>query len=146
MREIQVSEAKTHLPQLASVAVSWAFPDESHAAAPSALQRIGADPAIVPALWWFEIRNALIINERHRRISAPDTAAFLRTLARLRITVDHAPQEAELLSLSRRHRVTVYDASYLELALRKNLPLATLDLHLARTAHTENLPLLTTPP
>jgi hypothetical protein len=62
----------------ASVAVSWALADEVHATAASAFRRIGADDAIVPTVWWFEIRNALIMNERRRRISAPDTAAFLR--------------------------------------------------------------------
>jgi predicted nucleic acid-binding protein len=126
----------------ASVAVSWAFPDEVHPTAASAFQRIGTDNAIVPTLWWFEIRNALIMNERRRRISAPDTAAFLRTLSRLRIVVDRAPKDAELLSLSRHHRLAVYDASYLELALRNNFPLATLNTRLARAAQAENLPLL----
>jgi predicted nucleic acid-binding protein len=130
----------------ASIAVSWAFPDEAHATAASAFQRIGTDSAIVPALWWFEIRNALLMNERRRRISPPDTAAFLRTLSRLRIAVDRAPEDAELLSLSRRHRLTVYDAAYLELALRNNLPLATLDALLARAAQAEHLPLLAPAP
>ncbi len=86
------------------------------------------------------------MNERRHRISAPDTAAFLRTLSRLRIVVDRAPEDAELLSLSRRHRLTVYGASYLELALRNNLPLATLDTRLSRAAEAENLPLLTPAP
>lgn len=68
----------------ASVVACWAFPDEVHAIAALALQRIGADEAHVPGLWWFEVRNALIINERRGRITEPDTTAFLHRLSRLR--------------------------------------------------------------
>jgi predicted nucleic acid-binding protein len=113
----------------ASVTVCWAFPDEVHATAALALERIGADEAIVPTLWWYEIRNALIMNER-----------------RLRIFVDPAPEEPELLSLSRRHSLTVYDATYLEVALRNGVVLATLDGALARAAQAEHVPLLAPAP
>jgi predicted nucleic acid-binding protein len=130
----------------ASVTVCWAFPDEVHATAALALERIGADKAIVPTLWWYEIRNALIMNERRHRISASDTAAFLRLLSRLRISVDQAPEEPELLSLSRRRSLTVSDATYLELALRNGVALATLDGTLARAAQAEHVSLLAPAP
>jgi predicted nucleic acid-binding protein len=80
----------------ASVTACWAFLDEVHPVAASALRRIQADEAFVPTLWWFEIRNTLLVNERRQRINESDTFAFLRTLARLRITLDHSPEDAEL--------------------------------------------------
>ena len=61
-----------------------------------------------------------------------DTAIFLRALAQLGVTIDRSPEEASVLALARQHRLTVYDAAYLELALRRNLPLATLDEQLLR--------------
>jgi predicted nucleic acid-binding protein len=100
------------------------------------------DAALVPALWWFEVRNTLIMSERRGRITETDTSDFLRALGRLSVTVDYAPDEAAVLALSRRHRLTVYDASYLELAHRENLTLATLDTELLRAARAEHQPLL----
>jgi predicted nucleic acid-binding protein len=126
----------------ASIAACWAFDGEDHPAAALALERIRTDAARVPALWWFEVRNTLIVNERRGRLTEADTAAFLRGLARLAVTVDRSPAEAEVLALSRRLRLTVYAASYLELAGREGVPLATLDTELIRAARAENLTLL----
>ena len=126
----------------ASIAACWAFDDEDHPKAAMALERLRTDAALVPGVWWFEVRNTLIVSERRGRISEADTAAFLRSLSRLGVTVDRAPEEPELLSLSRRLRLTVYDATYLELARREGLPLATLDADLIRAARTENVALL----
>jgi predicted nucleic acid-binding protein len=96
----------------------------------------------VPALWWFEVRNALAVNERRGRLGEADTAAFLRALARLSIGFDRSPDEAALLALARRHRLTVYDAAYLELAQREGLPLATLDAALRDAAAASGVALL----
>ncbi len=126
----------------ASIAVCWAFDDEDHPSAALALERIRTDDARVPALWWFEVRNTLIVNERRGRLTEADTSAFLRGLSRLGVTIDRSPEEAEVLALSRRLRLTVYDASYLELARREGVPLATLDTDLLRAARAENLLLL----
>lgn len=126
----------------ASVAGCWAFDDEDHPVAALALERLRWDEALVPSLWWFEVRNILIVNERRGRITEGDTAAFLRGLSRLGITLDRWPEEAVVLSLARRHRLTVCDASYPELSLREGLPLATLDAGLARAAKAERQPLL----
>jgi len=126
----------------ASIAACWAFDDEDHPTAAMALQRIRADEARVPAIWWFEVRNALIVQERHGRISAADTAAFLRLLTQLGVTVDRSPEEAGVLALARDRRLTVYDASYLELARRERCALATLDTDLAAAARVENVVLL----
>ena len=126
----------------ASIAAGWAFADEDHPDAALALARIRDDEARVPTLWWFEVRNVLIVNERRGRLTEADTAAFLRRLARLGVTVDRSPEEAAVLALARRHRLSVYDASYLELAQREALPLATLDAELARAARAEGVAVL----
>ena len=126
----------------ASVAACWVFEDEDHSYAAQALARIRTDEAHVPSLWWFEVRNTLLVNERRGRLTEIDTAAFLRGLSRLAVTVDRTPGEADVLVLARQHRLTVYDAAYLELAQRKNVPLATLDNWLASAARVEALPLI----
>jgi len=129
----------------ASIAVCWAFEDEDHPIAALALERMRTDEALVPSLWWFEVRNTLIVNERRGRLAEADTAAFLRALSRLGVMVDRSPEEAAVLALARRHRLTVYDASYLELSLREGLALATLDADLARAARAERVSLLQEP-
>jgi predicted nucleic acid-binding protein len=126
----------------ASVAVAWAFADEEHPAATAALALIRSDEGCVPSLWWYEVRNVLIVNERRGRLRETDTALFLRNLARLPIVVDRAPEETAVLTLARRHGLTVYDASYLELAERHAAPLATLDVMLALAAQRENISLI----
>ena len=126
----------------ASVAACWAFDDEDHPVAALALERIRNDEARVPCLWWFEVRNMLIVNERRKRISEADVGLFLRKLSLLAAAVDHAPDESEVLSLARRHRLTVYDAAYLELARRESLPLATLDMELGKAARAERVELI----
>ena len=107
-----------------------------------ALTLIRNDEGCVPSLWWFEVRNVLIVAERRGRLHESDTALFLRSLSRLPIAVDRAPEEAVVLTLARRHGLTVYDASYLELAQRHGVALATLDAALAEAAQRESLPLI----
>ena len=70
----------------------------------------------------------------------PDTAAFLRALSRLTVSIDRSPGEDRILTLARRHRLTVYDAAYLELAQREGVQLATLDETLERAARLEGVP------
>ena len=93
----------------ASVAACWAFDDEDHPVAALALERVRTDEARVPSLWWFEVRNTLIVSERRGRLTEGDTAAFLRGLARLRVSVDRSPLESDVLALARRRRLTVYN-------------------------------------
>ena len=125
----------------ASVVIAWAF-KEQHATAERALARIQTEEAIVPALWWYELRNVLVLGERQKRLAERETARFLRDISRLTITIDSSPNEAQVLTLSRRHRLTVYDAAYLELAGREALPLATLDEELASAARAEQVALI----
>jgi predicted nucleic acid-binding protein len=125
-----------------SIPACWAFQDEQDVRADAAYARIKTEEAVVPSLWWFEIRNILVVNERRKRITASDTGVFLRDLAGLRIRIDREPEEGAVLRLARTYRLSVYDASYLELALREGIPLATLDSELAAAARKEGTRLI----
>jgi predicted nucleic acid-binding protein len=125
----------------ASVVAAWAL-EESHAIADAAAARLQSEAAIAPGLWWYELRNVLVIAERHGRSTAQRTAEFLSRIAPLPIVIDQSPDEESVLTLARRHRLTVYDAAYLELAMREGLPLATLDTALMRAARSEAVPLV----
>ncbi len=121
----------------ASIPACWVLQDEEDPRADAAFARIRSDEAVVPSLWWFEIRNILIVSERRKRITESDTGVFLRDLAGLRVRVDREPDESVVLRLARTHGLSVYDASYLELALREAIPLATLDAQLTAAARVE---------
>jgi len=126
----------------ASVAACWFFPDETHPIASRSWLLIHEDEAIVPAHWWFEIRNTMLIGERKGRSTEHHTGFALDRLARM--TIRHAPVllDVEILALARKHRLTFYDAAYLELARREDLPLATLDNALGNAAQSENVELI----
>jgi predicted nucleic acid-binding protein len=125
----------------ASIVHDWAF-EERHPTAESARERLRTESAAAPILWWFEVRNGLVVAERRGRVTEQQTARFLREILHFAITLDNSPSETSVLALARRHRLTVYDAAYLELALREDLPLATLDTALARAARAEAVPLI----
>jgi predicted nucleic acid-binding protein len=116
-----------------SVAAAWALVDERTAWTLAALQSATTEGAIVPSLFWYEIRNILVVNERRGRIDRSQTARFLADVDPL-TEVDLRPVESDLLDLARVHNLTVYDASYLELASRLGLPLCTLDTQLIKAA------------
>lgn len=82
----------------ASVAACWALQDEDDSRADAALRKMQVEEALVPTLWWFEIRNTLVVIERRKRIVEADTKRFLRELASLRICVDREPVEASVLN------------------------------------------------
>jgi predicted nucleic acid-binding protein len=115
----------------ASTTAAWCFPDETSSSADQALDHLSNDNAFAPQIWWAEIRNILIVSERRGRIDPQDSGRFLSDLSRLPIAIDNDAQESAVLDLARRYSLTVYDALYLELALRHALPLATLDKRLA---------------
>ncbi len=126
----------------ASMAASWLLPDEKRPEASRAYARLADDEALVPYLWWYEIRNLFIIAERRGRIDSEQTRVALSLLSRLPIKFDHESLESALLYLAREHRLTAYDAAYLELAARYTLPLATLDHALAVAARAEKITLI----
>ena len=124
-----------------SVAASWAFPDESSALAGFAFDamRDGA-VALVPALWWFELRNTLLVGERRSRLTSDHTVAFLDALTGFDIRIQPVPHGSEpILPFARKHRLTVYDAAYLALAVAERAPLATLDAALLAAAKAEGV-------
>jgi predicted nucleic acid-binding protein len=125
-----------------SIVGCWCFPDESSSMADAAMRAVAADKAFVPAVWWFEVRNLLLTAERVGRVDPIGTAAFCADLEALSIRIDRAPQSDVVLALARTHRLTIYDAAYLELADRIGVPLATLDQQLARAARARSVPLL----
>jgi len=129
----------------ASIALSWCFPDETTTYGQAVLDALSDSHAEAPALWLFEILNVLTVGERRKRIQSSAANEFLEKLAHLDIRVEQAPPVADsnrLLRLVRRHGLTAYDAAYLELAMRRNLPLATLDSELCKAARAENIWLL----
>ena len=99
-------------------------------------------PAHTPMLWWFEVRNALLVAERRGRLAETAVSRFLGILAGMDITVAVPDDDAVAFRLVRRHRLSFYDASYLALAVRLGCPLATLDVPLSRAAQAEGLPSL----
>jgi predicted nucleic acid-binding protein len=123
----------------ASVAAAWFFADEEDATATLAAFRLAEDTALVPALFWFEIRNILVVGERRGRAIVADTARFLARLGGLPVEEDGSPSSADLLALARAHALSAYDAAYLELARRRAVPLATLDRRLAAAAAAEGI-------
>ena len=125
-----------------SVVGCWCFPDEWSPVADAALSAAATDRVIVPAIWWFEVRNLLLTGERHARIDPAGTAGFLADLETMSIGIDQAPVSEAVLALARRHRLTVYDAAYLELARRLGASLATLDRKLAAAARAAGVALV----
>jgi predicted nucleic acid-binding protein len=118
----------------ASVLLAVAFKDEKSALADAVLDAIQNEGAIVPAQFWFEIRNVLVMSERRGRITPVQTHTFLAELNAQPIEVDPLPSEAAVLNFARQHKLTVYDAAYLELAQRKGAILATLDDAIVKAA------------
>ena len=121
----------------ASVTLAWCFADETSASADRILDRLVHQRALVPPIWPYEVANALVVAERRKRLTARDTAAALDMLGRLPIDVDHSRTESvfgDLPTMARKYRLSAYDVSYLTLARREKLPLATLDAKLQHVA------------
>lgn len=120
-----------------SVTMSWCFPDENDSYAQDVLKALPGTAAAVPSLWPLEVANILLVGERRGRISQADTATFIGLLEGLPIRIDDETSEHAMkasLNLARAQNLSVYDASYLELALRRGLPIATLDAKLKAAA------------
>ncbi|MCA8931117.1 MAG: type II toxin-antitoxin system VapC family toxin [Rhodospirillaceae bacterium] len=125
-----------------SVAASWCLADERSELADRVLHMVEAGGFVVPPLFWYELRNVLIVNERRGRIDAARVADGLRLVSALPARIDSAHDEAVLLGLARAHTLSVYDAAYLELAKRLGTPLATQDQSLHRAAKAEAVELV----
>ena len=129
----------------ASVASAWTFPDESDAGANTLLDEItnGVRLGFVPQHWHLEVRNALLMGERRGRIGLDKVMLRLRFLNDLPLVTDDEARLDDALDLARTYGLTMYDALYLELAIRREAPLATLDNKLRRAASEAGVPTLT---
>jgi predicted nucleic acid-binding protein len=121
----------------ASMALAWCLDDEADARADAVLARIGSEDAITSAVWPLEVANGLRSAERRGRIDEGELPAARQLLVALPIQVEELPLAralADVLPLARALAISAYDASYVDLALRHGVPLATLDEQLTRAA------------
>jgi predicted nucleic acid-binding protein len=131
----------------ASLSCAWCFADEASEEGWALLARLQEVQAQVPSLWLWEISNVLVQAERKGRITPAAIRTFLGLLEALPIRMDQATTAIvwhDTLALARSHRLTTYDAAYLELALRLGLPLASRDQALNAAASKEGVALLPT--
>jgi predicted nucleic acid-binding protein len=123
----------------------WCFEDERTAASEALLARLPDCELCVPGLFLWELANVLLMAERHSRITAADRSSFLALITALDLRLDPADPTViwhDVLSLAARHRLTAYDAAYLELAMRWGIPLASRDAALGAAARAAGLILL----
>lgn len=121
-----------------SVGVAWAAMSQSSEATKTLLDELAeGSPCVVPVLWMFEVANSLLVLVRRRRITSEEYSRARHGLASLRLIVDEeGPQQAfgSIWELADKYGLTVYDATYLELALRRGLALASRDRALNQSA------------
>jgi predicted nucleic acid-binding protein len=122
-----------------NVTMAWCFTEEATEFTKTLLNRLSnlTDSAIVPVLWLYEVVNVVELAFRKGRITSEKADAFLDSLADLPIVVEN-PSRAQVTvtvrALAGQHRLTSYDAAYLELAIRHKLPIASLDAALLKAA------------
>jgi predicted nucleic acid-binding protein len=122
-----------------SVAAAWVLDDEDEPYANAVFSLTAVDRVLVPQFWHIEMRNVLLSAERQNRLSPARARQHLQTLAALPIDTDGDTDLDGAYELAKAHRLTIYDALYLELAQRRSTTLATLDRALRRAAKAEGL-------
>jgi predicted nucleic acid-binding protein len=131
-----------------SVTMAWCFDDEATPYTDGVRDRLAIARAVVPTIWPLEVANAALVGERRRRLDEARTVRFLALLGDLPIVVDDRTSGrafGAIAHLARAHNLSAYDAAYLELAMRRALPLATLDAKLIAAARAVGVPLMATP-
>ena len=126
-----------------SIVMAWCFDDEKDEYADAVLESLETGKAFAPAVWPLETGNVLICAERRQRINRAAVIRFLELLCALPIHVEQESPERmlkEIVSLAREQGLSTYDASYLDLAMRRDLPLATRDTSLAISAQRCGIP------
>ena len=122
----------------ASITLSWCFKDEVSIETEKLLDKAASGVDIwVPSLWTLEVTNILLLSEKKKRIDYSGLLDFLTRLQIFQIHVDHTTVACgfhEILFLAYNEKLTTYDASYLELAMRKKLPLASKDKALSNVS------------
>lgn len=128
-----------------SVVMAWCFEDEASTYTEGVLDQLRGTQALVPVIWPLEAANVLLIAERRDRLTEAQAAHFAQLLQGLPILVEEADVARTLgpiLAVGRAHRLSAYDAAYLELAARQGLPLATQDSRLRKAAGNAGVALL----
>jgi predicted nucleic acid-binding protein len=128
-----------------SVVMSWCFKDETNTYADTVLDKLANATAIVPSIWPLEVVNVLLVAQRQKRLSESDGIRFLTLLSQLPIVVEYEQPEKmmkELLALARVNNLSSYDASYLDLAMKRGISIATLDQKLIDAAKRTDVPIL----
>ncbi len=125
--------------------VAWLFSDERSELPQATLRRVATGGALVPSLWRLEVANVLRNAVRQKRCDAGYATRCLERLGRLQIIIDpetdaHAWGRTRQLSIE--HDLTIYDAAYLELAMRRRRPLASCDAALIRAGRKAGLEVL----
>ncbi|MDQ2680821.1 MAG: type II toxin-antitoxin system VapC family toxin [Candidatus Eremiobacteraeota bacterium] len=128
----------------ASLALAWFFEDESDKRTDSLLDALQDEEAVAPIIWRIEIVNAFGSGVLRKRFSVQTAQEYVRRLQRLPVRIDREVEQmlSHLFDLAQKYGLSAYDASYVELALRENLPLATNDKHLSRAAKAAGIQLL----
>ena len=124
----------------ASLAASWCFPDERTDYTNAVLKAISTPlEAIAPRLWAYEVRNAVLMGLRRKRITLADALEFLESITVLPIRLTDPVSYDDVFHLANHHALTIYDAAYLDMAIREGLPLASLDKALRKAALDSNV-------
>lgn len=120
-----------------SMAMAWCFEDETTSYSEAVLDLLETHQAIVPAIWFLEVGNVLLVAERRKRLSSEQAIAFKSALTALPIVADDSPAIKgihTIFDLAKQHNLSTYDAAYLEVAYHHKLPIATLDNALKKAA------------
>ena len=128
----------------ASVTAAWCFADEATDASRALHESLAERSAAVPSLWHLECANLLLVAERRRRISSTQCAELFELLEMLPVQTEPEVERVHgpIVRLARAYRLSVYDATYLELAIRLGVPLATRDRELRKAARSAGVPLV----
>ena len=119
----------------ASTTIPWAFMNQKNPYSDAALNYIHEHEAIVPPLWHLEIANVLLGAERNKRLTHSECMAFIELLVNMKIsTYDQIITKQNFFTFALHHRLSAYDATYLELAIKLDLPLASLDKKIRNAA------------
>jgi len=114
-----------------SVGFAWVHPNQATPETDKLLEEVGAGAmVVVPSLWFLEMANSLLVLERRKKLTSEEGNVALATLSAMNFSVDEEASRAafrKTSELAEKHELTVYDATYLEVALRRKLPLATRD-------------------
>jgi predicted nucleic acid-binding protein len=120
-----------------SIALTWCFEDERTPATTALLEQVGQSGALAPMLWPLEALNGLLVAERRGRLNTAKRHILAGFLAALPVELDDETASqvwTATAALAERFDLSTYDAAYLELAHRRNLPLASLDRDLRAAA------------